>query len=118
MGRVANLSRARQRGSRLGAANLDRAPHPQDIFDGEHDHREDVEDLELQGVALIEALRPSRRRKVYGIQEDEEDDDEDVDHAPPQGLRIAAHFEDVMDLAPPPHQTDVAVMRLGAPLVF
>ena len=87
-------------------------PHPQDIFDGEHDHREDVEDLELDCVALGE-----RGHRIGGEGdgiEDDEDDDERVDQ-PPGWVRIAADLEEVVDLAPPAPPGGRRRHALGAP---
>jgi hypothetical protein len=59
--------------------DLDRAPQPEHIFDGEHHHREGVEGLELGPVAGIEGgNRLGGEGETVG---DDENDEEDVDDA-------------------------------------
>jgi hypothetical protein len=53
IGLSAKRSLARQGGNRL---SIGMSLHPQDIFDGEHGHREEVEDLELHRIARVELL--------------------------------------------------------------
>ena len=45
-----------QREREAGIFGLNRAPHPQTIFEGEDHHRQGVEDGHRQGKALLEAL--------------------------------------------------------------
>ena len=73
--------------------DLDRAPQPQQIFDAEDDHREDVEGPEIRAVARGESV-DRLGGKGDGVQDDESDD-EAVDQAaggmrrrrPPRGCR-------------------------------
>ena len=86
---------------RLHAAqhrNVDRAPQPQQIFDAEHRHREDVEGVEV-GIVAVGEIVDGLGGKGEGVQEDQ-NDDEDVDEAP-GGMRVAANFENVVDVSPP-----------------
>ena len=83
---------------RLSIGNFHRAPQPQQIFDAEHRHREDVEGTEVGIVADGETI-DGLGGKGDGVQEDQ-NDNEDVDEAP-GGMRVAAHFENVVDLSPP-----------------
>ena len=86
---------------RLHAAqhgNVYRAPQPQQIFDAEHRHREDVESVEIRPVAISEMV-DRLGGEGDGVQEDQ-NDDEDVDEAP-GGMGVAAHFENVVNLSPP-----------------
>ena len=77
--------------------NLDRAPQPEHIFDGEDDHREDVERLELRAPALID-----RTHRLGGEGEavgDDENDEEDIDDAA-DGIAVA-DLQNVVNLGPP-----------------
>jgi hypothetical protein len=66
--------------------DLNRAPQPQHIFDGEHHHREGVEGLELRPIAIVErGHRLSGEGEAVG---NDENDEEDVDDAA-DGIAVA-----------------------------
>ena len=76
----------------------DRAPHAQHIFEAEHQHREDVERVEIGAVADGDVVH-HLGGEGEGVREDE-GDEEGVDHAP-RGMRVSANFENVVDVPPP-----------------
>jgi len=78
--------------------DFDRAPQTKQVLDAEHHHREDVEGVEKGAVAggdVVDRLGG----EGDGIEENE-DDDEGVDDMR-RGMRVAADFENVVDLSPP-----------------
>ena len=77
--------------------NFDRAPQPEHIFDGEHEHGEDVERLELRAPALIDRThRLGDEGEAVG---DDENDEEDIDDAA-DGIALA-DLQNVVNLGPP-----------------
>lgn len=78
--------------------NLNRAPQPQHIFDGEDHHRERVEGVELRSPARIDGI--DRLRRKGDAVGDDQRDEKAVDDAA-GGMGVAAHFEDVVNLQPP-----------------
>ena len=91
--------------------NIDRAPETKHIFDAEHDHREDIERVEIGPVAsgnLVDRLGG----EGDGVEEDE-DDDKGVDRAA-GGVRVAADFENVVNLTPPAPPDCLCRHSLGA----
>jgi hypothetical protein len=96
IGRIAYRSLACHRGSRQHW-DLDGAPYPQGVFDGEHDHREHVERSEFPAIPLGE-LGNRICGKRDGVEEDQ-DNDEAVDDATHR-MGIAADLEHIMNFAP------------------
>src|SRR6185437_16863003 len=78
------------------ASDLDGAPYPQGVFDGEHDHRERVECSEFPAIPPGEL--GNRIRGERDAVEEDQDDDEAVDATHRMG--IAADLEHIMNSAP------------------